>query len=494
MMLLTQQAVWQQLEKYAQRSQFNPSPARQTITQLTIPELSIDFRAQRLDNTILAALFNLAEVCQVKPAIINLFSGSGVNQQKPALHTALRCFEITAMDCQDSQVHALVHGARESMRRISEQIRRGEWLGFSDKAITDIVNIGIGGSQLGPQFCLDALQEFIHPALRFHFIADFDSSAFLRVTQALNPETTLFIVSSKSFTTPETLLNARKAFAWLGSIGAIEKQVIAITAFPDKATAKGIRHVIQLGEWVGGRYSITSAINLATCIAIGYEAFVEFLQGARAMDEHCFQADGETNLPTVFALLGIWNNNFLGIHHLVLLTYAQILQMFVAYVQQLDMERNGKSIDKQGRAVNYATGPIIWGGLGNQGQHSYFQLLCQGTHRVAIEMISVQRDVRDETQSMQQAHQEVFSEGVPADKQLGGYIPGHMPVTHVQLRDISPRSLGALVALYEHKIFIQGVIWNINSFDQPGVESFKQRMLELQQSMQLNQHEIEKII
>jgi glucose-6-phosphate isomerase len=480
MMLLTQQVVWQQLEKHAQRFQCSSPSSLDSPYIMSTPELSLDVHTQRVDSNVLTLLSDLAEVCQVKSALAELFVGAGVNHHKPALHTALRCFDVTAMDTQDPDVHALVTTAREQMRVIAEQVRCGEWLGFSGQPITDVVNIGIGGSQLGPQFCIDALHEITHPHLTFHFVADFDALSFTRVTQKLNPATTLFIVSSKSFTTPETLINAKRAFAWLGSTQAVAQQVIAVTAFPDRASALGIQHVLSIGEWVGGRYSITSAINLVTCIAIGYEAFVEFLQGARAMDEHCMHADVADNLPIMLALLGVWNNNFLGIHHLAILTYAHALQLLVPYLQQLDMESNGKSLDKLGRSVSYATGPIVWGGVGNQGQHSYFQLVCQGTHRMAIEMISLQRPPEDETQRMQYAHQQVLSQGVHLDEQLNGYIPGDIPIAHVQLRDVSPRTLGALVALYEHKVFIQGVIWNINSFDQPGIESFKQRMQELQ--------------
>jgi len=493
MMLLTQQPAWQKLEKYASSNQFNPLSPSSTIPCLNFSELSLHFSNQRVDEATLVALYDLAEACHIKSAIIALMTGLDVNHQKPALHTALRCFTPAAMDTHDSDVHDLVTLARQMMRDISAQIRAGEWLGFSGKAVIDIVNIGIGGSQLGPKFCIDALQEFIQPGLRFHFIADFDSSAFHRVVQALNPETTLFIISSKSFTTPETLTNAHRAFAWLGTLEVVKKQVIAVTAFPDKAKALGIECVIPIGEWVGGRYSITSAINLVTCIGIGFEAFVEFLQGARAIDEHCFHADICNNLPVMLALLGIWNNNFLGIHHLVMLTYARSLQRFVPYIQQLDMESNGKSLDKHGRAVNYATGPIVWGGSGNQGQHSYFQLLCQGTHRVAIEMISAHRNLDDETQRMQYAHQQVLSQGVEPDEPLNGYIPGNIPIAHVQLLNCTARSLGALVALYEHKIFIQGVIWTINSFDQPGVESFKQRMQEVQAKVHLIEDQLDKI-
>ena len=268
---------------------------------------------------------------------------------------------------------------------------------------------------------------------------------------------------------------------------AIAQQVIAVTAFPERAYALGIREVLAIGEWVGGRYSICSAINLVTCIAIGYDAFVEFLLGARGMDEHCYQAEVAENLPVILALLGVWNNNFLSIHQLVMLTYAHNLQAFAPFIQQLDMESNGKSLDREGRAVNYATGPIVWGGSANQGQHSYFQLLCQGTHRVAIEMLSIERHHADETRHMQHAHQQVLSHGVPSNAQLNGYIPGNIPITHIQLRDSSPRTLGALVALYEHKVFIQGVIWNINPFDQPGVESFKQQMREVQNLLEVSE-------
>ena len=479
-MLLTQRNAWKQLETYATKIQFNTEALDALGAKLTTHFLSYDFSNQCIDSEVLGLLFELAESCEVPSAITALMSGYPINNHQPALHTALRAdFLHTPMQ---PWVNHAVLASRDQMRLISEQIRQGEWLGYSGKPIRDVVNIGIGGSQLGPQFCIDAFKQQQLPILGFHFISDFDANECRYVLSKLNPETTLFIVSSKSFTTPETLINYKRALSWLGQHRFISQHFIAVTAHPDKAKQLGINHVIPIWDWVGGRYSLCSAINLITCIAIGYSRFEALLEGARSMDEHCRNTSMKENIPILLALLGIWNNNFLKIHNLVMLTYAQVLQWFVPYIQQLDMESNGKSIDKQGRAVNYATGPIVWGGLGNQGQHSYFQLLCQGTHRVAVDMVSIDPLDDVDTNQMCSAHKHVLRYGVKGQSNPNGYIPGNVPVNHLRLHDHSPQSLGALIALYEHKIFIQSVVWNINAFDQPGVESFKQGMRQLKLS------------
>ncbi|HEN5512449.1 TPA: glucose-6-phosphate isomerase, partial [Legionella pneumophila] len=293
------------------------------------------------------------------------------------------------------------------------------------------------------------------------------------VIAKINPQTTLFIVSSKSFTTKETLLNARKAFALYEDTASIDQHFIAVTAHPERAYQMGIKTVLPIWDWVGGRFSFCSAVNLITAIAIGYEQFVELLAGAHDIDTHVQFTDFKNNIPVLMALIGIWNNNFLNIHNLLILTYSKKLEYFVPYVQQLDMESNGKSIDVNGRMVDYATGPIVWGGLGNQAQHSYFQLLCQGTHRCVGDFITLKTNDEHEINSMCHYKMKVLSEGIQTIENPYGYIPGNMPMNHLILSDCSPYTLGALVALYEHKIFVQSVIWNINPFDQPGIESAK---------------------
>lgn len=356
---------------------------------------------------------------------------------------------------------------------ISNRIREKKWLGHSGLPITDIVNIGIGGSDLGPRVCINALSNYISKEFNYHFISDVDPVSFNDVIAKINPQTTLFIVSSKSFTTKETLLNARKAFALYEDMASIDQHFIAVTAHPERAYQMGIKTVLPIWDWVGGRFSFCSAVNLITAIAIGYEQFVELLAGAHDVDTHVQFTDFKNNIPVLMALIGIWNNNFLNIHNLLILTYSKKLEYFVPYVQQLDMESNGKSIDVNGRMVDYATGPIVWGGLGNQAQHSYFQLLCQGTHRCVGDFITLKTNDEHEINSMCHYKMKVLSEGIQTIENPYGYIPGNMPMNHLILSDCSPYTLGALVALYEHKIFVQSVIWNINPFDQPGIESAK---------------------
>jgi len=361
---------------------------------------------------------------------------------------------------------------RHAMQRIVEQIRTKQWSGFSGKPLTDIVNIGIGGSDLGPRFCLTALTEHTSPDFNYHFISDADPASFHQVVSKLNPETTLFIVASKSFTTPETLFNARKAMAWIGHQHS-DRHFIAVTANIALANQFGIKHVLPVWSWIGGRYSFCSAINLITAIAIGFEQFNQLLAGSNSMDEHFLTSEFSNNLPVLMALIGIWNNNFLNIHNLLLLTYARQLEQFVPHIQQLDMESNGKSIDNHGKSVNHATGPIIWGGLGNQAQHSYYQLLCQGTHKVTLDFITLNAFKNEIINDISEAKMKVLSNGINDLENPSGFIPGNVPLNHLRLNDASPFTIGALIALYEHKVYAQSVIWNINPFDQPGVESTK---------------------
>jgi glucose-6-phosphate isomerase len=358
------------------------------------------------------------------------------------------------------------------MRVISMQIRNGEWLGFSGKPITDIVNIGIGGSMLGPKFCINALTDFIPNYLGFHFISGMDSNEFKSVVKKLNPETTLFIISSKSFTTKETLSNMNKAICWINQPKHIDKHFIAVTANIKKTRKFGLNNVLPIWNWIGGRFSVCSAINLITCIAIGFEQFFEMLLGANEMDRHFLNQDFSNNLPVLLALLGIWNNNFIEIHNLLVLIYAYNLRQFVPYLQQLDMESNGKSRDKKGRIVNYATSPIVWGGLANQIQHSYFQLLCEGTQRITADLISVSCS-DNAVNKMCLAHKNVLSKEVNNKNRPNLFSTIKIPTNHISLINNSPKAIGSLIALYEHKIFTQSVIWNINAFDQPSVELSK---------------------
>nr|BCL64224.1 glucose-6-phosphate isomerase [Legionella pneumophila serogroup 9] len=440
-----------------------------------INTIEYDYSRQKVNNTILDLLINLANEIKLQEKIDGLIRGEKVNisENRSALHTALRDLSNKSILIDGLDIMSEVVSTRERIRMISNRIREKKWLGYSGLPITDIVNIGIGGSDLGPRVCIHALSNYISKEFNYHFISDVDPASFNDVIAKINPQTTLFIVSSKSFTTKETLLNARKAFALYEDRGSIDQHFIAVTAHPERAHQMGIKTVLPIWDWVGGRFSFCSAVNLITAIAIGYEQFVELLAGAHDVDTHVQFTDFKNNIPVLMALIGIWNNNFLNIHNLLILTYSKKLEYFVPYVQQLDMESNGKSIDVNGRMVDYATGPIVWGGLGNQAQHSYFQLLCQGTHRCVGDFITLKTNDEHEINSMCHYKMKVLSEGIQTIENPYGYIPGNMPMNHLILSDCSPYTLGALVALYEHKIFVQSVIWNINPFDQPGIESAK---------------------
>ena len=465
---------WKNLNELANSfSKTSDSPSVNNC--IATENIVLDCNGQNINNRIFNTLLELAHESKLQEYINALFAGQPVNntENRPALHTALRAFEHEVIRINERNIIEDVVQVRHSMKSISTKIRNGEWLGYSGKPITDVVNIGIGGSMLGPLFCVDALSDYAIDALQFHFIAEIDPNAFLRVSAKLNPETTLFIISSKSFTTPETLHNMEKAFAWINQKQHFDKHFIAVTANVEKALAYGFKHVLPIWDWVGGRYSCCSAINLITCIAIGYEQFSNMLTGANSMDQHFHNTEFSKNLPVILALLGIWNINFLHYNNLLVLTYSEDLEYFVPYLQQLDMESNGKSINRQGQRINYDTGPIIWGGPGNQAQHSYYQLLCQGTRKIAADLISVQTFDEEAINKMCLGHRKVLIHGVTNAENPHSYIPGETPVNHISLADCSPKTLGSLISLYEHKIFVQGVIWNINSFDQPGVESSK---------------------
>jgi glucose-6-phosphate isomerase len=488
---LTDLKSWKKLARLADSQRFltinnlmvndTKDPISSRVKQLTIQakNITIDFSYQCINEKTLTALIALAKQCHLKEKIDALSLGKIVNksEHRPALHTALRTLSSSVINIDGHNIIPGILMARDKMRLISEKIRAHQWLGFSGKAITDIVNIGIGGSDLGPRFCLDVLSDYITADLKYYFISDVDPNAFKNATDTLNPETTLFIISSKSFTTKETLYNAKKALDWVNQPAYIDNHFIAITANTPKAYDLGFNTVVPIWDWVGGRYSFCSAINLITVIAIGFDNYLQLLAGANYMDYHFQHADFTKNLPVLLALIGIWNNNFLQIHQSLILTYSQQLAHFVPYIQQLDMESNGKSIDNQGNFVNYSTGPIIWGGLGNQAQHSYYQLLCQGTHKITADLISVDAFNDELINEMCENKKQILTKGIPNASNPIGFIAGNTPLNHLKLCNCSPFTIGQLVALYEHKIYTQAVIWDINPFDQPGVESAKQNCL-----------------
>lgn len=469
---------WSVLQKLAvEKSELNHCSKLIRANQHSIKAatLELDYCRQSLSDNILAELLIWAERCALPQHIKKMMSGGVVNRSEnlPALHTALRVMDATAIHVHGEDVVPGILATRQRMKDISSCLRDGSWLGYSGKPIVSVVNIGMGGSDFGPKLCIDALKEYVTPDLSFHFISDVDPDSFTDVIQQLNPETTLFIVSSKSFTTNETLYNTDKAIAWIGAQH-IDKHFIAVTANTQRANNMGFTHILPLWNWIGGRYSLCSAIGLIACIAIGFESFLELLAGAHSMDEHFQHAALDANMPVLMALIGCWNINFLNIPSHLLLIYTKRLELFAPYIQQLDMESNGKSVSQDGTPIHYATGPIVWGGLGNQAHHSYYQLLCQGSHKIAADFISLKTMDAEPINDLCYKTMQVLREGVvTADSAQYTHIPGGAAINHIKLDACTPFSLGALIALYEHKIFVQSVLWNINPFDQPGVNSAK---------------------
>ncbi|WP_420870415.1 glucose-6-phosphate isomerase [Legionella feeleii] len=483
MMHLTSTSSWKTLQQHADArkfrllNDFNPGVHTQDFMTKTCG-IQLDYSYQRITTETLSFLFDLAKERELCTKIKGLFQGEKVNisENRPALHSALRAPAGTPIFVDGQDVMPEILKARQTIQHVAEKIRSKQWLGFSGEPIKDIVNIGIGGSDLGPRFCVNALREYISPSLGLHFISDADPSNFQYALGHLKPETTLFIISSKSFSTQETLYNAKKAIEWLGDKQYVANHVIAVTANQEKAAQYGIKTIIPVWEWVGGRYSLCSAINLITAIGIGFEMFSELLAGAHEMDNHFQYSNISTNLPILLALLGIWNNNFLHINNLLFWVYSKNLELFVPYLQQLDMESNGKSVDIYGRTVNYKTGPIVWGGLGNQAQHSYYQLLSQGTHKVTADFISLKPNNGQLINELCNLKINLLAKGETGFDSASDFTPGNITMNHLHLDSCSPYTIGALVALYEHKIFAQGVIWGINPFDQPGVAKTKRKV------------------
>ena len=465
---------WKKLQRLASAIP-ELKPTCSPLYSVSNENICINYSGQLVNGPILDALIELAYESGLKERINELFSGGLINhtEKRPALHTALRAFAHQKIHVNECDVVQEVVQARNKMNLISTKIREGAWLGYSGKPITDVVNIGIGGSMYSPMLCINALSDYVTDKLKFYFVAEINPHAFAKISSKLNPETTLFIVSSKSFTTIETLENLNKAIAWINQPQHFNNHFIAITANLEKATELGFNHIVPLWDWVGGRYSCCSSISLITCIAVGFENFSLILDGANQMDNHFYSAEFSKNLPVLLGLLGIWNINFLHYSSLLILTYSDYLSLLVPYLQQLDMESNGKSIDREGLRVDYHTGPIVWGGSGNLSQHSYFQLLCQSRHKIAVDLISIQGSKHEKINKICLGHRDILIRGVTAEQNPYDHIPGRVPVNHISLDDCTPQTLGALISLFEHKIFVQGIIWNINSFDQPGIECAK---------------------
>ena len=506
---LTNLPAWQALlnhkkqnESIYMRDLFAQDEQRFNKFHLRFNDILLDYSKNRISEETMSLLMDLVNESGLQDWTEKMFSGEKINhtENRAVLHTALRnkSSEPVYVDGQD--VMPEVQSELEKMREYSEAIRSGQWLGFSGKAIIDIVNIGVGGSDLGPVMVNEALRPYGKTGLRVHFVSNVDPSHICDTLKDLDPERTLFIVSSKSFTTQDTIMNAHTARDWLmdnaRDESAVAKHFIAVAANVEAATLFGIneKNIFKMWDWVGGRYSLWSSIGLSIAIYVGMDRFESLLQGAYEMDQHFRHAPHEENMPVIMALLGIWYNNFYQAESHVLLPYDQHLHRFPAYFQQGDMESNGKSTTRDGTQVDYATGPIIWGELGITGQHAFYQNLHQGTHFVPADFIvpiDSLNPVGDhhlvllanffaQTRTLmtgkneEEARAELVEEGYSNDDVERLYpsrlMSGNKPSNTLLLKALTPKTLGSLIALYEHKIFIQGVIWQINSYDQPAVE------------------------
>ena len=528
----TQTAAWQALQKHFDEMKdvtiadlFAKDGDRFSKFSATFDDqMLVDYSKNRITEETLAKLQDLAKECDLAGAIKSMFSGEKINrtENRAVLHVALRNRSNTPILVDGKDVMPEVNAVLEKMKTFSEAIISGEWKGYTGKAITDVVNIGIGGSDLSPYMVTEALRPYKNH-LNMHFVSNVDGTHIAEVLKKVNPETTLFLVASKTFTTQETMTNAHSARDWFLKAAGDEKHVAKhFAALSTNAKAVGefgidTANMFEFWDWVGGRYSLWSAIGLSIVLSIGFDNFVELLSGAHAMDKHFSTTPAEKNLPVLLALIGIWYNNFFGAETEAILPYDQYMHRFAAYFQQGNMESNGKYVDRNGNVVDYQTGPIIWGEPGTNGQHAFYQLIHQGTKMVPCDLIApaithnplsdhhqkllsnffAQTEALAFGKSREVVEQEYRDQGKdPAT--LDYVVPfkvfeGNRPTNSILLREITPFSLGALIALYEHKIFTQGVILNIFTFDQWGVELGKQlanRILpELKDDKEISSHD-----
>ncbi|OKU61470.1 glucose-6-phosphate isomerase [Escherichia coli] len=528
----TQTAAWQALQKHFDEMKdvtiadlFAKDGDRFSKFSATFDDqMLVDYSKNRITEETLAKLQDLAKECDLAGAIKSMFSGEKINrtENRAVLHVALRNRSNTPILVDGKDVMPEVNAVLEKMKTFSEAIISGEWKGYTGKAITDVVNIGIGGSDLGPYMVTEALRPYKNH-LNMHFVSNVDGTHIAEVLKKVNPETTLFLVASKTFTTQETMTNAHSARDWFLKAAGDEKHVAKhFAALSTNAKAVGefgidTANMFEFWDWVGGRYSLWSAIGLSIVLSIGFDNFVELLSGAHAMDKHFSTTPAAKNLPVLLALIGIWYNNFFGAETEAILPYDQYMHRFAAYFQQGNMESNGKYVDRNGNVVDYQTGPIIWGEPGTNGQHAFYQLIHQGTKMVPCDFIApaithnplsdhhqkllsnffAQTEALAFGKSREVVEQEYRDQGKdPAT--LDYVVPfkvfeGNRPTNSILLREITPFSLGALIALYEHKIFTQGVILNIFTFDQWGVELGKQlanRILpELKDDKEISSHD-----
>ncbi len=482
------------------RTLFQYNPNRFNEFSVKRENYLFDFSKNLIDGETLNLLLNLAEECELKSSIKRMFSGEKINEteNRAVLHTALRDFSDQEILVDGENIKPQIRKVLDQMKSFSEKVISGKHKGFSRKEITDVVNIGIGGSDLGPVMVCSALKHF-KTRLNVHFVSNVDGNHIAEVLKNLNPETTLFIIASKTFTTQETMTNAESAKSWFLKAGKQEdvaKHFVALSTNIQLVKVFGIaeENIFEFWDWVGGRYSLWSAIGLSICLCVGFENFEQLLRGANETDIHFKTTDFRENTPVLMALLGIWYRNFYDAATYAILPYSQYLDRFPAYLQQADMESNGKCVDRNGEFVEYETGAIIWGEPGTNGQHAFYQLIHQGTELIPADFIGYVKscnDVSDHQEKLlanffaqtealafgkteEEARAELINSGKNEDeiKRLVNFkcFHGNTPTNSLLINELTPFSLGQLIAIYEHKIFVQGVIWNVFSFDQFGVE------------------------
>ena len=501
------------------RKAFADDPARFDRFHVTQDDLFVDYSKNLITDDVMAALRELAETANVESWRERMFAGDRINvtENRAVLHTALRNLDGNTVMVDGKDVMPDVKDVLARMKRFAARVHTGDWKGHTGKAITDVVNIGIGGSDLGPVMVNEALRPYHIDGIRCHFVSNVDGAHIVDTLKGLDAETTLFIIASKTFTTDETLTNAYSARDWLVGLlkdeGAVAKHFVAVSTALDKVAEFGIDTDNAFGfwDWVGGRYSLWSAIGLPIILAVGYEKFEELLRGAQSMDNHFRSAPLDRNIPVTLALIGIWYRNVMGASSQAILPYDQHLSRLPAYLQQADMESNGKSVTRDGKPIYYETGPIIWGEPGTNGQHAFYQLIHQGTELIPVDFIVAANALHPLSNHHDKLVANCFAqaealmlgktEAEVRDELAGGNLTpaeidilapqkvfaGNKPSTMILYKQLDPFTLGRLVAMYEHKIFVQGIIWNVNSYDQWGVELGKQLARELLPMVQGNE-------
>lgn len=528
----TETKAWKKLQLHYEeiknmnlRSEFETNPGRSDDFSVTLNDLYIDYSKNIISTDTINLLIELAEECKLSDAIEMYFNGDAINEteNRAVLHTALRNKSAKSVKVNGIDVMPDIEKVLNKMKVFSDKLLSGELKGYTGKIFTDIVNIGIGGSDLGPVMVTEALKAYKHPGITPHFVSNVDGTHIAETLKNLNPETTMFFISSKTFTTQETMTNAESAKKWFLEAARDEKFVkdhfVAISTNAAKVSEFGINTENMFGfwDWVGGRYSLWSAIGLSVACTIGFDNFDKLLSGAHDMDEHFRSTKAEKNIPVILALLGIWYNNFFGAQSHAILPYDQYMHRFAAYFQQGDMESNGKYVSRSGESVNYETGPIIWGEPGTNGQHAFYQLIHQGTKLIPCDFIAPavsHNNISDHHQKLMsnffaqtealmkgknelEVRSELSASGKNEDE-ISFLLPfkifkGNKPTNSILVKKITPEVLGSLIAMYEHKIFVQGIVWNIFSYDQWGVELGKQLanqiLPELSNEESINSHD-----